>query len=189
MACPEKQKIADFRIDYASRADFCEEFERQLKPLYLLAFLLTANHEKAEECFAMTVEEALQKQSVFKNWVRSWIKRSLIKNAIGMVFSTPNGISDKRDLWSEQHDQHELGGDDEINSVAGLPRLERFVFVLSILERYSIWECSVLLDCNTKTVAESRSQALRRLPPRVGPFPPIELRVEAQDSDLVESVA
>lgn len=189
MACPEKQKIADFRIDYAGRADFCEEFERELKPLYLLAFLLTANHEKAEECFAMTVEEALQKQSVFKDWVRSWIKRSLIKNAIGMVFSTPNRFSDKRDLWLEEPDQRETGRDDEINSVTELPRFERFVFVMSILERYSIWECSVLLDCSTKTVAESRLQALRKLPPRVGLFPGIEPRIDAQASGLVESLA
>jgi DNA-directed RNA polymerase specialized sigma24 family protein len=189
MACPEKQKNADFRIDYASRADFCEEFERELKPLYLLAFLLTANHEKAERCFAMTVEEALNKQSVFKEWVRPWIKRILIKNAIGVVFSTPTRISDKRDLWSEQHDQHGMGRDDEINSVTELPRLERFVYVMSILERYSAWECSVLLDCSTKTLAESRLQALRRLPPPVGLFPRIEPHIDAQQSGLVESVA
>jgi DNA-directed RNA polymerase specialized sigma24 family protein len=187
MACPEKQKNADFRIDYANREDFCEVFESELKPLYLLAFLLTANHEKAEKCFAMTVEEALNKQSVFKEWVRSWIKRILIKNAIGAVFSTPTRISDKRDLWSEEHDQHGVG--DEINSVTGLPRLERFVYVMSILERYSAWECSVLLDCSTKTLAESRLQALSRLPPPVRLFPRIEPRIDAQASGLVESLA
>jgi len=79
----EKSKIADFRAGYASRADFCELLERNLKPLYLLAFLLTPNHKNAECCFSMTAEECLGEQAVFKEWAQSWIKRSLIKNVIG----------------------------------------------------------------------------------------------------------
>jgi DNA-directed RNA polymerase specialized sigma24 family protein len=189
MACRERQKTADFRTDYASRADFCEIFERELKPLYLLAFLLTANQKRAEQCFATTIEEALKQQSVFKDWVRSWIKRRLIKNAIAMVFSTPTRINDQREAWSEQHDQHETGGD-KINSVTELPRLERFVFIMSILEGYSTWECSVLLDCSAKNVAEARLQSLLRLPGLVGLSPRLEARgVTARVSGLVESLA
>jgi len=60
MACRERQKTADFRTDYASRADFCEIFERELKPLYLLAFLLTANQKRAEQCFATTILDQAQ---------------------------------------------------------------------------------------------------------------------------------
>jgi hypothetical protein len=82
---PEKTTSADFRTDYATRADFCAALERDLRPLYLLAFLLTANHEKAEQCFAMTVEEAQKEQTVFKDWTRSWIKRSLVRNAVRLV--------------------------------------------------------------------------------------------------------
>jgi hypothetical protein len=43
MFAPRKLQIAGFRPGYAKRADFCEVFERDMKPLYLLAFLLTAN--------------------------------------------------------------------------------------------------------------------------------------------------
>ncbi len=53
-----KPEIAAFRADYSMRADFCAVFEEDMKPLYLLAFLLTANHKEAEQCFASTVEEA-----------------------------------------------------------------------------------------------------------------------------------
>ena len=158
----EKSKIADFRAGYASRADFCELLERNLKPLYLLAFLLTPNHKNAECCFSMTAEECLGEQAVFKEWAQSWIKRSLIKNVIGVVSPASSRGCEKRDFWSVE--QNEAERNDEINALTQLPHLERFVFVMSILERYSDWECSVLLGCSIKKVAQSRMRVLRRLP-------------------------
>ena len=56
-----------------------------MKPLYLLAFLLTANHKQAERCFASTLEEAFKEQAVFKEWARSWVKHGLIENAIEIL--------------------------------------------------------------------------------------------------------
>jgi DNA-directed RNA polymerase specialized sigma24 family protein len=158
----ERSKIADFRAGYANRADFCELLGRNLKPLYLLAFLLTANHKDAERCFSMTAEECLGEQAVFKEWAQSWIKRSLIKNVIGVVSPASSRGCEKRDFWSVE--QNEAERNDEINAVTQLPHLERFVFVMSILERYSDWECSVLLGCSTKKVAQSRIKGLCRLP-------------------------
>ena len=81
----KSQKRLNFRADYAKHADFCEVFQRDMKPLYLLAFLLTVNHKQAERCFASTLEEAFKEQAVFKEWERSWVKRSLIENAIEIV--------------------------------------------------------------------------------------------------------
>ena len=158
----EKSKIADFRTGYANPADFSELLERNLKPLYLLAFLLTANHRDAERCFSMTAEECLGEQAVFKEWAQSWIKRSLIKNVIGVVSPASSRRCEKRDFWSVEQNQAERS--DEINAVTQLPHLERFVFVMSILERYSDWECSVLLGCSIKKVAQSRMRGVRRLP-------------------------
>ena len=67
----EKVGTASSRAGYAKRADFCELFEREMKPLYLLAFLLTANHQDAEKCFAAAVDEALEEPALFKEWVGS----------------------------------------------------------------------------------------------------------------------
>jgi len=158
----EKSKIADFRAGYASRADFCELLERNLKPLYLLAFLLTANHKDAERCFSMTAQKCLGEQAVFKEWAQSWIKRSLIENVIGVVSPASSCGCQKRYFWIAE--QNEPERNDEINAVTHLPHLERFVFVMSILEHYSDWECSVLLGCTTKQVAQSRMKGLCRLP-------------------------
>jgi len=156
-----KPDIATFRADYANRADFCEVFEKEMKPLYLLAFLLTANHKQAEQCFASTVEEALKEQAVFKEWARSWVKRTLIEKAIQIVSPVLDRPGEKRDLWSVG--QNETLGQDQIDAVAKLAPLERFVFVMSILERHSHSDCALLLGCSMNKVAEAGKNALRRL--------------------------
>jgi hypothetical protein len=103
----EKSRIADFRAGYASRADFCELLERDLKPFYLFAFLLTANHKDAEHCFSMAKEECLREQAVFKECAQSWIKRSLIKNAIGVVSPASSLGCEKPDFWSVKQNEAE----------------------------------------------------------------------------------
>jgi DNA-directed RNA polymerase specialized sigma24 family protein len=179
----EKPKILDFRADYATRGDFCKVLERELSSLYLLAFLLTANHQEAEQCFTTTVQEALEEHSVFKDWALSWVKRSLIKNAIGIVSAASGRSTEKRDLWSLG--LSERNSDDEINAVTQLPPFERFAFVMSVLEHYSAWECSILLGCSAQKVSQFRTQALRALTPPVALVP----QVETPLSRAMESLA
>jgi hypothetical protein len=164
-----KQKIANFRAGYAKHADFCEVFEQDTKPLYLLAFLLTASHKESEQCFVSTVEEAFKEQAVFKEWARSWVRRRLIENAIEIVSPASARNGQKRDLWGAG--QHETQKECEIDTVTKLGAFERFVFVMSILERYSNWDCSLLLECSMNKVAQARMKALRRLPDLAARFP------------------
>jgi hypothetical protein len=158
----QKREIANLRANYATPADFCKVLESDMKSLYLLAFLLTANHKHAEQCFMSTVDAAFKEQAVFKQWARSWGKRSLIKNAIQIVSPASGRSTGKRDLWSVE--PHEMAGNDEIDAVTRLAPLERFIFVMSILERYSAWECSLLLGCDMKKVVQVRMRALPGLP-------------------------
>ena len=60
-----RRQIDDFR-DYASHEDFCRIFHTDMSQLYLLAFLLTANHQEAEQCFVRTLEEVSQNRTVFR---------------------------------------------------------------------------------------------------------------------------
>ena len=53
---------------------------------------------------------------------------------------------------------HSLAG-----AVIAWPAFERFVFVMSVLEGYSLRECSTLLGCKVQDVIESRSAVLQRL--------------------------
>jgi DNA-directed RNA polymerase specialized sigma24 family protein len=162
-----KPKIANFRTDYAKHADFCEVFEQDTRLLYLLAFLLTANHKESEQCFVLTVEEAFKEETVFKEWTRSWVRRRMIENAIGIVSPASGRNGQERDLWSAGQAKQ---GEGEIDTVTELDPFERFVFVMSILERYSNWDCSLLLGCTVNKVAATRMTALRRLPDLAAPF-------------------
>jgi DNA-directed RNA polymerase specialized sigma24 family protein len=157
-----KPKIANFRADYARHADFCDVFKNDTKHLYLLAFLLTANHKESEQCFTSTVEEVFKEQAVFKKWARSWVKRRLIKNAIEIVLPASARNGQRRDLWGAA--QPETQRECEIDTVTKLDPIERFVFVMSILERYSNWECSLLLACSMNKIAQAQITALHRLP-------------------------
>ena len=180
----ETPRASNFQNDYALHNDFCEVFEKGIQPLYLLAFLLAANHKEAEQCFVSTVEEAFKGQAVFKGWVRSSVKRCLVKNAVQIV-SPASARSAKRNLREADPDQ--TNRCDAIDAVTRLAPLERFVFVLSMLERYSGWDCSLLLGCSIKKVAVAQRRALRRLPERDAIFPGIEslpMRLEVTASSV-----
>ena len=77
-----------------------------------------------------------------------------------------------RDLWNRG--QEETPRDNEIDAVTQLVPLERFVFVMSILERYSIWDCSLMLGCSMKKVVQARMRALHRRSNPDARFPEIE---------------
>lgn len=167
----ERPRAATFQNDYARHSDFCEVFEKGMQPLYLLAFLLTANHKEAEQCFVSTLDEAFKQHAVFKGWVRTWVKRCLIKTAIQIV-SPASARSAKRDSWdASQGETHKC---DAIDAVTRLAPFERIVLVMSILEQYSGWDCSLLLGCSINKVVVTQMQALRRLPERNAILPRVE---------------
>jgi hypothetical protein len=65
--------------------DYCGIFQEALQSLYLLAFLLTANHARAEQCYAEALEDAINGNRVFKEWALSWSKLTVIKSSIQLV--------------------------------------------------------------------------------------------------------
>ena len=67
---------------YASSSDFRQIFDEDMKGFYLLAFLLTADRKKAEQCFVSGLEDAVNGNPVFKEWARSWARRAIIRNAV-----------------------------------------------------------------------------------------------------------
>ena len=146
---------------YAAREDFCRIFDRAAKPLYLLAFLLTAKHAAAEQCFVEGLGEAIEGNAVFQEWAFSWSRRAVIKMAIRSVKPAPGLYDGPGDSWPGARGEAALA----INAVANLPPMERFVFVLSVLERYSDVECGLLLGCTGQQVREMRMHALQQLGP------------------------
>ena len=149
---------------YATAADFEQIFTQELSALYLLSFLLTGDREKAEECFVNGIGESAKANRVFKEWARSWARRTIIQSAIRLIaplqhsdraMRSPSavGTMDKLPIVSQA----------EVSAILDLSPLERFVFVMSALERYSDHECSILLGCARRDVIDARARALQHL--------------------------
>jgi DNA-directed RNA polymerase specialized sigma24 family protein len=154
---------------YATGSDFCRIFAENMKDLYLLAFLLTADPAKAEQCFVGGLDDCSQGNQVFKEWARAWARRVVIKNAIRLVAPAPapaleapgsSLLYDGRDQ-ARHHNQAELRA--EVSAILGMPALERFAFVLSVLEGYKDVECALLLGCTRELVRAARADALQHI--------------------------
>jgi hypothetical protein len=157
---PEAIQIAR-PTPYASSRDFCRIFHEETDSLYRLSFLLTAEREKAEQCLVSGLDDSLKGSRVFKEWARSWARRAIVQNAVRVINprqiegNGPSGFNSRgKTLVAEQA---------EIAAILELAPLERFVFVILVLEHYSEHECSVLLGCSRRDVIAARNRALQQI--------------------------
>jgi DNA-directed RNA polymerase specialized sigma24 family protein len=149
---------------YATAADFERIFTEDMSGLYLLSFLLTADGDKAEECFVAGIGESTQGNPVFKEWARLWARRTIIQSAIRLM--APRQQSQRSvqiPSATRTLDTFPLMLQAEVSAILVLPPFERFVFIMSALEQYSDQDCSILLSCTRKDVGEARARALQRL--------------------------
>lgn len=155
--------------EYASSDDFRRIFDDNMNSLYLLAFLLTADHDRAEECFVSGLEDAVEGNPVFKEWARSWAGRVIIQNAVRLIKPRPDDRSGRSKSSFVDSDYKTLPGEQrvEISAVLGLEPFERMVYVTTVLEHYSDHECSLLLGCPRRDVLPARTRALDQIGRRV----------------------
>src|SRR5882762_4202545 len=163
LLCPNRSKpaIAD---GYATSDDFRKLFTEDMDALHLLAYLLTGNHEKAEQSFVTGLEDCVDNNFVFKEWARSWAQRTIVQSAIRMMAPRPTHAPRARgfaDRYAKL--QSTLGKHPAIATVLALGDFERFVFVLSVLEGYSDQDCSILLSCSREDVRRARMRALKQI--------------------------
>ena len=151
--------------EYASCKDFQRIFSEDMVGLHRLAFLLTADEAKAEQCFVAGLDDSIHGNPVFRQWARAWSKRAIIQNAIKTMAPVPP----KHRPAQEKAAASSQNGSDRENVaaiVAAWEPFERFVFVMAVLEGYSPRECSALLGCPVQDVVEAKSLALQRLADR-----------------------
>ncbi len=155
---------------HATSEDFCRFFVDNVDSLYQLAFLLTGDHDTAEQSFVTGVEDSVHGNKVFKEWAHSWARRTIIQLAIRAL--RPKAFDP--DLIEVTAAHGDVKGVPEPHDVIGrllsLGDFDRFIFVMSVLERYSEHECALLLGCTPPDVREARTRALQeislQLPPR-----------------------
>lgn len=143
---------------YASAADFCRIFEQNMNRLYLLSYLLTADHGMAEQCFERSLEHTTRNPRVFRDWAESWARRTIMHTAIELMH--PSRSSSKASGSPRPSNGNEAA---PISAVVALPPFERFAFVMSVLERQSPRDCSLLLGCGREDVVAARGRALQQL--------------------------
>ena len=138
-----------------------ESSTKRTTACYRLSFLLTADREKAQQCFVSGLEDSVNGSPVFKEWAHSWARRTIIQNAVRVINPRP----------MEEHapSSFDSGGTTlaveqvETAAVLQLEPFERFVYVMSVLERYSDLDCSVLLGCARRDVIAARIRALQQI--------------------------
>ena len=149
---------------YATAADFKQIFTEDVNSLYLLSLLLTGNHAKAEECFVEGIGESTKENRVFKEWARSWARRTIIQSAIRLIgprerSETAIGTADVERVMEKVP----MVLDAEVGAILELAPFERLVFVISVLERYSDNDCSILLGCTRREIVTARAHAMQQL--------------------------
>jgi DNA-directed RNA polymerase specialized sigma24 family protein len=143
--------------DYATVDDFRRIFSENMNELYLLALLLTADAGKAEQCFVAGIGDSVEGNTVFKEWAYSWARRTLIQQAIRMI----EPAQEKRTIADTEPVRVKI--DSRLSAILQLDPLERFAFVMSVLEKYSYQDCSILLGCSRQAVINARARALEHL--------------------------
>jgi len=158
---------------YATRADFCRIFAEDMKDLYLLSLLLTADPVKAEQCFVAGLDGSGADNQVFKEWARSWARRTIIKKAISLIAPDP-APSHSVPVQQPASDVHESGKATasareqlslraELSILFKLGAFERFAFVMSVLEVYTDHDCALLLGCTRQALVAARGRALQQI--------------------------
>jgi DNA-directed RNA polymerase specialized sigma24 family protein len=149
---------------YTSGEDFHTIFTEDLKELYQLSFLLTRDPAKAERCLVGGLEGCATGNPVFRQWARSWAKRSIVQNAIRELRPRPsqfNSLLSGAILPDVDQPPSGTGGHFEMDAVLRLEDFERFVFIMSVQEHYSEHDCSLLLDCSAREIREAHTRALK----------------------------
>jgi hypothetical protein len=154
------QDIDERATQYATVTDFCEIFTEEMHSLYLLSFLLTADQDKAEQCFISGLGECVEGIGAFMEWSRLWARRAIIQQAILMMKPSP---VDTNDHWSTIDAKGAALKNGIFAAILSLSTFERFVFVMSILEGLAKGDCQNLLSCSQRDIVIARELALRFL--------------------------
>src|ERR1700730_18454043 len=145
------QLVDERATRYATVTDVIATFNEEIHSLYLLAFLLTADHDKAEQCLVCAMGECVEWIGVFTDWAHSWSRRAVLKRAIQMIMPVPEHV-DKVSTITLKGSATSGEDNNPFAAILLLDPFERFVFVMSTLEKQSDVECAVLLRCSRRGV-------------------------------------
>ena len=170
----EPTQILDERTSTdATGTDLWSVLTDEMLGLYQLSFALTADINKAEQCFVSEMGECEEEIGVFMARTQAQARCTIIKRAIRMIMPGP----ERSDDFSVAHRNGWTGpsGSNLLDAIVRLNAFERFVFVMSVLEKRSDGDCSTLLRCSRRDVIIARTLALQQLSNTYNIYdPPVE---------------
>lgn len=159
----ESQRARERATEYATCKDFRQIFTEDMAGLHLLAYLLTADMARAEQCFVAGLDDSTRGNQVFKQWARAWSKRAIIQNAVKMMKPAAGERAPVEEKSARSAQSGSAPENPLVDLVMQWAPFERFILVMSVLEGYSVRECSALLACRDQEVIAAKSQVLERL--------------------------
>ena len=158
----EPMPILDDRAaTYVTAVDCWNILTDEMHSLYQLSFLLTADLDKAGQCFVGGIGECDEEIGVFRAWAQAWARRTILKRAIRMIMPAPERANDFS--FALLKGAEASGKTNLFDAIVALNAFERFVYVMSVLEKQSDDDCSALLMCSRRDVIIARELALKRL--------------------------
>lgn len=155
---------------YAVNQEFQQLFATEMTDLFRLSLNLTADLETAETCLILAMRECLQSNCAFnsKKLTRAWARRVVIRNAICLVSREESARSggsrsESTSCDQSQPNQYRTTAVPESLAALNLPDFDRMVYVICVLEDYSIAHCALLLSRTLKEVDDARVRATIRV--------------------------
>jgi DNA-directed RNA polymerase specialized sigma24 family protein len=148
-------------LRFATEADFRRVFKEEMNSLFALAALLTTDFARAEECFCRALDGSLDALWVSIERAGSWARRAVVNQAIQLIAPrrerTQSPIAPVFD-WPETSSLK-----NPVAALCSLEPFERFVVVMTLLEKQSDSDCALQLECTRQDVGAARVSALRKL--------------------------
>ena len=158
----EPGQIFDERATtYTTGTDCWNILTDEMHSLYLLSFLLTADLNKAEQCCVSGLGECEEEIGVFMTWAQTRARRRILNTAIWMIMPAPDRADDFS--FGLRKGSRASGKTTLFDAIVRLNPFERFVYVMTVLEKQSDDDCSTLLRCSRRDVIIARTVALERL--------------------------
>ncbi len=150
--------------EYTSASEFCEMFLNDMPALFQLAFLLTSSTEQAEAVLLAALGDC-KRAKVFRPWAASWSKLAVIERALkAMAAGLANSAATNASAAAQP--------------ILQLRPLERAVYVLTVLEKYSVRDCAVLMRLSKREVISAQVADLQQVSAAViGPTVNLEAAV------------
>jgi len=150
----------DGATTHATVTDFWNILTDGMHSLYQLSFLLTADLDQAKQCFFSGMGECEEEIGVSAAWAQARARHTILKSAIWMIMPAPERADDSSFALKGSAAPGETN---LFDAVVRLNAFERFVYVMSVLEKYSDDDCSTLLRCSRRDVIITRAIAVERL--------------------------